>query len=419
MKNELRNKIESVYGNDPVEIKYQLNRYEKLRTLFQQLYSIPQYHIFSVPGRTELSGNHTDHNRGRVLAASINLDTIGIASKSDSNKAIVYSDEYQKYFEIDINDLTPREEEQHTTGALIRGIIGGFQERGYRTGGFVGYIQSNVPIGSGLSSSASVEILIGSILNALYNNGTLDLIEIAKIGQYAENEYFRKPCGLMDQIACAVGGVVEIDFQDPDQPIIEEVGLALDTYKYRMVIIDTGSDHADLTPDYASVRHEMISVAKVFGKHYLRDITKDEIIESVPKLRRRLGERAILRAMHYFDENERVKQQIECLKQNQFDEFLKLVNESGRSSMQLLQNIYSPQNPNEQPVTLAISLTEDFLNKIGEGAVRIHGGGFAGTIQVFLPSVHIREYQTSMEKIYGMGCVKILEIRKHGIAKLL
>jgi galactokinase len=419
MKNILKDTIESVYGNDPGDIEYQVSRYDRLQTIFQQLYSIPQYHILSAPGRTELSGNHTDHNRGRVLAASINLDTIGIASKSDSNKAIVYSDEYQKYFEIHINDLTRREVERHTTGALIRGIIRGFQDRGYQTGGFAALVQSDVTIGSGLSSSASIEILIGSILNVLYNNGTVDVIEIAKIGQYAENEYFGKPCGLMDQIACAVGGVVEIDFQDPDRPIIEEVRLALDTYKYRMVIIDTGSNHADLTADYAAVRQEMISVANVFGKNYLRDVTKGEIIDSVPKLRQRLGERAILRALHYFDENERVKQQIECLKQNQFDEFLKLVNESGRSSLQLLQNIYSSQNPKEQPVTLAISLTENFLNKIGEGAVRIHGGGFAGTIQVFLPVRYIREYQRSIEKIFGAGCARTLDIRKHGIVKLL
>lgn len=417
-KEQLISIFQKIYGKDQETLDKQLKRYETLADLFHEKFSREDVHYFSTPGRTEIGGNHTDHNFGRVLAGSVDLDSVALVAQNDTGVVTIYSMGYEGAFIVDLSDLAVRGEESETTNALIRGIAARFDDLGYKIGGFDAYITSSVLSGSGLSSSASIEVLIGSIFNALFNENKISSEELAIIGQYAENNYFGKPCGLMDQVACAMGGIVTIDFKDPAQPIIEKVDFDFEAQNYNLLVVDTGGSHADLTADYAAVPTEMKSVAEALGAQVCRELSMDQLLPEIAKLRSSLGDRSVLRAYHFLLENERVVSQVSALKNNDFDGFLELIKESGNSSFRWLQNIYSPKNPGEQGVSLALALSEKYISDVQEGACRVHGGGFAGTIQVFLPSSLISEYIEMMESVYGEGSVSVLKIRPIGTLHL-
>jgi galactokinase len=410
--------FQKIYGKEEETLDKQLKRYEDLKGLFHGKFQQEEIQYFSTPGRTEIGGNHTDHNFGRVLAGSVDLDSVAVVSENETGIVTMYSVGYEGGFIVDLSNLAVQNEERETTNSLIRGIAARFNELGYKIGGFDAYITSSVLGGSGLSSSASIEVLIGSIFNALYNDNKISSEELAIIGQYAENNYFGKPCGLMDQVACAMGGIVTIDFKDPSQPIIEKVDFDFDAQKFKLLVVDTGGSHADLTSDYAAVPTEMKSVAEALGARVCRELTMEQFIPAIAKLRSEVGDRSVLRAFHFLQENERVVSQVSALKSNDFTGFLELIKESGNSSFRWLQNIYSPQNPGEQGVSLALALSEKYISDVKEGACRVHGGGFAGTIQVFLPSALISEYIEMMESVYGEGSVTVLKIRPIGTLHL-
>ncbi len=406
--------LESLYGKDKKVIAKQLNRYVKLLDSFNDKFPQNEVYLFSTPGRTEISGNHTDHNLGRVIAASVNLDSIAVVSKNDSKKITIYSKGYSEPFEVSLESLSKIRQEEGTTNSLIRGIAARLVELNYNIGGFNCVMTSDVLPGSGLSSSASVEVLIGNIFNSLFNDGEIKNEDLAVIGQWAENNYFGKPCGLMDQMACAVGGIIAIDFKNPNNPQIEKVNFNLESHGYKMLIVDTGGNHKDLTEDYSSIPAEMKSVAKVLNKNVLRDVETDLFFSNLKVIRKKVGDRAALRAFHFITENERVVKQIELLRKNDFPMFLKYVNDSGSSSFKWLQNIYSTKNIKEQSIAVSLALTERFIGEKGEGACRVHGGGFAGTIQVFLPGKYVEEYKNYIESVLGKGTVMVLQIRSQG-----
>lgn len=407
--------LTKLYGKN--EVEFQKKRYEKLVSLFNKSFMSSPELFFSSPGRTEVGGNHTDHNHGRVIAASINLDAICAVSKTDDMRVSLYSDGFKEPFVVDLQNLSFVQNEVGTTSSLIRGIAKGFEERGLKFGGFNAYMTSYVLVGSGLSSSASVEVLIGKIFGYLYNQNKVDAETIAIVGQYAENKYFGKPCGLMDQMACATGGIITIDFENPAKPKHEKLKVDFNKSGYGLLIIDTGGSHADLTDDYASIPSEMKSVAKFLGKNVCREVSSDELLKNITKIRKKLGDRAFLRAYHFVNENERVVKQVSALKKNNFDEFLKLVNESGNSSFRWLQNIYSTKNVNEQSVSVALSLAEKFIQKFG-GACRVHGGGFAGTIQVFIPKKMAEKFVDSISVAFPKDSIKRMSIRNYGVVCL-
>lgn len=409
-----------IYGQDRNVIEYQGSRYREILRKFRELFpeSGDKAQFFSTPGRTEVGGNHTDHNHGRVLAAGVSLDSVAAAARSGDSIITVYSKGYEDSFIVDTDDLEMREQEKETTTALIRGIAARFKELGYRVGGFNAYISSDVLGGSGLSSSASIEVLLGTILSYLYNDGKVDEKLLAMIGQNAENLYFGKPCGLMDQMACAVGGFVTIDFKEAKNPIVKKIDFDFESQNYSLLVVDTGGNHADLTEDYASIPAEMKAVAKALGVEVCRDLTKEELIANIPFLRKKGNDRAILRAMHFLNEDHRVSKQVEALENGHFEEFLSLIKESGNSSWKWLQNCYTTHNPLEQGITLSLALTEDFIKAIGKGACRVHGGGFAGTIQVFLPSEYVDDYVSEIEPIFGRDSVTVLSIRPFGTIRV-
>ena len=367
--------------------------------------------LFSAPGRTEIGGNHTDHQHGHVLCASVNLDMLACAAPNGQNMIRIRSEGYP-VLEVELDDLLPREEEAGSSAALVRGVAAKIVQRGYTVGGFDACITSDVLSGSGLSSSAAYEVLIGTILNHFFCGDALDAVEIAKIGQYAENVYFGKPCGLMDQMASSVGGVVSIDFTDTAAPLVERVEYDFMQADHALCIIDTGSCHADLTEDYAEIPREMKQVAAYFGKEYLRQVPQAQFEQSVRALREVCGDRAVLRAMHFYGDDARARQEAEMLRQGDFEGFLALVNESGLSSATLLQNIYTCNEPKQQAVSLALAVGRSLLN--GTGAIRVHGGGFAGTIQAFVPMDKLEVFRTGMENLLGRGACYILRIRPVG-----
>jgi len=403
-----------LYSHETSIIQKQIERYTVLINTFQSHFSNDDIHLFSTPGRTEIGGNHTDHNAGRILAAAINLDSVAVASKMDDQKVTLYSEGFDKPFIVQLNDLNPQDNEKESTQSLIRGIAARFQALGFKIGGFSACITSDVLVGSGLSSSASVEVLIGTIFNAFYNQNKISPKELAMIGQYAENVFFGKPCGLMDQTTCAVGGIVTIDFRDAEHPEVQKVAFDFNAQNTSILVVDTGGNHADLTEDYAAVPNEMKSVAKKLGGQVVRDICADDLIAATPKIRAEVGDRAILRALHFLGDNQRVVDQVEALQQNNFDRFLQLVNDSGNSSFKWLQNVYTTKNVFEQGVSLALALTENYIRKAGKGACRVHGGGFAGTIQVFLHNDFVQDYIQLMESVFGKGSVQVLTVRPVG-----
>ncbi len=413
-KNALNEFILSIYDADKstdYEARY-LSLIEKFITKFEGKENLK---LFSVPGRTELGGNHTDHGNGRVLAAAVNLDIISAAELNGENEIVLYSDGYGEVYSVKLNSIGKRDEEAGTSSALIRGVADYLLEKGFEIGGFNAYVQSDVLNGAGLSSSAAFEILIGMIFNVLFNENKIPAITLAKAGQFAENNYFGKPCGLMDQIACASGGIVAIDFENNENPAVEKIDFNFTKHGYKLLIVNTGGNHAKLTEEYAAIPDEMNRVAEILGKRTIREISRAELLEKLAEVRKKAGDRAVLRALHFINENERVARQTEALKNLEFNDFLKLVAESGDSSFMLLQNIVSVSNSKDQGVALALALSNEFLKERGiTGASRVHGGGFAGTIQVYLPKERIAEYKSFLEPVFGKGCVIEAEIRTAG-----
>ena len=393
-------------------------RYTKAINEFTALYGDGrELGIYTVAGRSELSGNHTDHNHGCVVAASISLDIIAIASATDDGIVRVKSEGFPEDI-VDINAYNaPVESKFGTSESIIAGMCAGFRKNGHKTGGFVAYTTSSVLKGSGLSSSAAFEDMIGTIESHLYNDGRVDNVEIAKLAQYSENVFFGKPCGLMDQVACAYGGAVAIDFRDTKNPIITSIPFDFTGAGYNLCIVSTGGNHADLTDDYASVPAEMKAVAAYFGKEVLRDTDEDKVIAHIPALREKFGDRAILRALHFFDENKRVEAQKNALLSGDIDTFFENVKASGRSSFCYLQNVYTTKNVTEQGLSLALCLAEKLLSG-KRAAWRVHGGGFAGTIQAFIKTEDVPEFKTLMDSCFGEGACMVLNIRPVGAARV-
>lgn len=399
--------FEVLYG----DVSAARKRYADAVDSFENLYGTRDVRLFSAPGRTEVGGNHTDHQHGCVLAGSVNLDVIAVVAATDDGTVRVKSEGYDEDV-ISLSELTASESEYGRASALIRGMCAEFKKGGYKIGGFVAYTTSNVLKGSGLSSSAAFEVLIGNILSGLYNDGSVDNVEIAKIAQKAENIYFGKPCGLLDQMASSVGGFTAADFKDPENPVIEKVNYDIAAHGLKLVIVNTGGNHADLTNDYADITVECRKVSEFFGKKVLRDVDVDTFYASVGKLRAEVGDRAVLRAIHFFNDNDRAVKEKEALKEGRLDDFLKLSKDSGRSSFEYLQNVYSLSAPTEQGLSLALALAEKVLGE--KGAFRVHGGGFAGTIQSFVPDELLDEYLSTMRSAFGDDSCYVLNIRPIG-----
>lgn len=408
--------LADIYGNEKDIIQAQCDRYCNAIAQYTGLFGEGDIDIYSAPGRTEICGNHTDHQNGTVLAASINLDAIAIVGKSDNSVVDFVSEGYSP-IHCDISDLTICEEEKETTTALIKGVIKGLQDRGFQTGAFKAYVTSDVLSGSGLSSSAALEAILGTIQSGLFNNMSISPVDIAIIGQYAENVYFGKPCGLMDQIACSVGDFAFIDFAVPGKPVVNKINYDILAKGYRLCIVDTKGSHANLTDDYAAIPREMKQVSDFFGKELLYQITLDEFISALPKLYGSVDDRAILRAYHFLTETERVKKASFALKEDRFEDFLSIIKESGNSSFKYLQNVYSSKYPDQQPVPTVLAMSEYYLGN--NGVCRIHGGGFAGTIQAFVKEDAVDGYKAFMETLLGEGSCHVLRIRKQGGIKVL
>ncbi|NLZ46065.1 MAG: galactokinase [Clostridiales bacterium] len=406
-------KLVDIYGKDLVD--FQKKRYEKAIENFKALYGNIPFRIFSAPGRTEVGGNHTDHNHGKVLAAGVSLDVIAIVGTCDNNAIQIKSEGFPEDI-VDISNLEVVKTDINSSASLIRGVADGFFKNGYSIGGFKAYTTSNVLKGSGLSSSAAFEVLVGTILNYLYNNAEVSPVKIAQIAQYAENVHFGKPSGLMDQMASSVGSFITIDFADTENPIVNSVSFDFSKVGYNLCIVDTKGNHADLTPEYASIPTEMKSVAGCFQKNYLREITKDQLLENIVEVRQKCGDRAVLRALHFFDDNQRVEREFLALSEGRFDDFLTEVNNSGNSSYKYLQNIYAPSAPHEQGLSIGLYNAQSILD--GEGACRVHGGGFAGTIQAFVPNSKLDKFKTEMDRIFGEDSCHVLSIRPVGGAEI-
>lgn len=371
--------------------------------------------VFSAPGRTEIGGNHTDHQRGRVLAGSVNLDVIAVVSENGENRVRIKSEGYPMD-SVNTEHLDANSAEKNTSLSLIRGILGKFEKLGCRVGGFDAYTTSNVLSGSGLSSSAAFEVLVGTIVNSLFRGGA-DAVKIAQIGQFAENVYFGKPCGLMDQAASSVGGLISIDFYNAERPLVKKIDFDFTGCGYSLFIIDTAGSHADLTPDYAAIPAEMKQVAAFFGKEVLSEVDEADFFASLKLLRAKMGDRCILRAIHFFAENKRVAEETAALESGNFPAFLKLVRESGYSSYMYLQNVFSPSHVQQQGVSVVLALCERLLG--AGGAYRVHGGGFAGTVQSFVPTEYAIRFTQEMEAMIGPGRCHLLSIRPEGGVRIL
>ncbi len=401
--------IKELYGSENEAA--QTERYKKAIEKFKELYGDCEYRIFSASGRTEVGGNHTDHNFGKVLAAGVSLDVIAIVKKTADSIIEVKSEGFPKDV-VDLNDLSVHKNEKEDSSALIRGVAAGFKNKNYGIGGFKAYTTSNVLKGSGLSSSAAFEVLIGTILNYLYNDLKATNVEIAQIAQYAENVYFGKPSGLMDQMASSVGSFITIDFKDTENPIFEKIDFDFAKCGHSLCIVDTKGSHENLTPEYAAIPKEMKAVAGYFGKDVLREITLSDVLENITALREKLGDRAVLRSLHFLNENETVEREAKALQSGDFKAFLKEVTKSGNSSYKYLQNIYANNDPKEQGLAIGLNLAEMVLD--GEGACRVHGGGFAGTIQAFVPNDKLNVFKETLNNCFGDGSCHVISIRPVG-----
>lgn len=399
-----------LYGEDQLE--RQKARYAAAEEGFVKEFGAQDgIRVFSAPGRTEVSGNHTDHNNGKVLAAAVNLDIIAYTVPTDDGIITVKSEGYP-LFTVDTKELEPKEDEKDSTPALVRGVAAGLANNGLKIGGFKAYMTSDVMKGSGVSSSAAFEVLVASILSGLYNNNAVSAVKAAQISQYAENVYFGKPSGLLDQMAASVGGFVFVDFQKTQYPIIVPIEFNISKYGYTLCIVDTKGSHADLTPEYAAIPVEMKSVAAALGKTVLREADEEGFFANIAELRKKCGDRAVLRAAHFFDENRRVEKAADALKSGDIDTFLEAIKASGNSSYKFLQNVYANKSPEEQGVAIGLYTAERVLG--GKGASRVHGGGFAGTIQAFVPNELLDEFVKAENSVFGEGSCHKLFIRPVG-----
>lgn len=400
-----------LYGSDKAEEN--IGRYQDMIGKFQKKYGDKDILMFSSPGRTEISGNHTDHNHGKVLAGSINLDCIGIAAVNDTSRINLVSETFDQEFSISLDELEPSENKAGTED-LIKGILQGFKEFGYKIGGFDAYITSNVISSAGVSSSAAFEMLICSMVNTFFNEGRMDTVNYAHIGKYSENVYWDKASGLLDQMACAVGGLITIDFFDPANPVVEKINFDFASQNHSLIIVQTGRGHADLSADYSSVPLEMKKVAEYFGKEVCAQITEEQVIGHLQEIREFAGDRSVMRALHFFEENKRVEAEVAALKEGRFEDFLAGITASGNSSWKWLQNCYTNSAYQEQGISVALALTELFIQKKQKGACRIHGGGFAGVIMAMLPNDIVDEYIAYIEKALGEGSAYRMNIRPYG-----
>ena len=403
--------LTELYGADQVE--EQRGRYRELLEGYRDKFGDGEVKFFSSPGRTEISGNHTDHNHGKVLAGSINLDCVGVAAVNHSSKVKIVSTTFGQEFTVDLNNLAPSRRKSGTED-LVKGLLKGFQESGYEVGGFNAYITSNVISAAGVSSSAAFEMLLCSMLNTFFNEGRMDTVAYAHVGKYAENHYWDKASGLLDQMACAVGGLITIDFMEPSDPKVEKIDFDFGSQNHSLIIVQTGRGHADLSADYSAVPSEMKKVAEFFGKDYCSEITEKDVIDNLAEVRKYAGDRSVLRALHFFEENKRVENMVKALKEDRFDVFLENITASGNSSWKWLQNCYTNSNYQEQGITVALALTELFIADKGRGACRVHGGGFAGVIMAMLPNDLVDEYVEYIEKALGKGNAYRMSIRPHG-----
>lgn len=401
----------ALYGADQVQA--QKERYGELLKGYEKKFGDGDVKLFSSPGRTEISGNHTDHNHGKVLAGSINLDCVGVAAVNHSSRVHIVSVTFGQEFVIDLNDLEPSPRKAGTED-LVKGLLKGFEESGYQVGGFNAYITSNVISAAGVSSSAAFEMLLCSMLNTFFNEGRMNTVAYAHVGKYAENRYWDKASGLLDQMACAVGGLITIDFMEPAEPKVEKIDFDFSSQNHSLIIVQTGRGHADLSADYSSVPGEMKKVAQYFGKEYCSEITEEEVIANLQKVRAFAGDRSVLRALHFFEENKRVETMVNALKEGHFDVFLENITASGNSSWKWLQNCYTNSSYQEQGITVALALTELFIAEKGRGACRVHGGGFAGVIMAMLPNDLVDEYTAYIEKALGEGSAYRMTIRPYG-----
>ena len=411
---DVKAQLRYLYGDDENQLKRQQERYTALVRRHAELFGEREgVQLISAPGRTEIGGNHTDHNHGRVLAAAVNLDALCAVSPRDDLTVRFHSEGYAPV-EIDLSDLSVRPDEKGATAALIRGVAAGMKQAGYRIGGFDAAVTSTVAGGSGLSSSAALEVMLTGVLDGLYNQFDMPYVLRAKISQQAENKWFGKPSGLLDQMASAAGGLVTVDFRDTDHPKVEALSYNFAMKGYALVVVATGGSHANLTDQYAAIPAEMKSVAECFGQSELRGLTATQLADRIDQLRTQVSDRAILRAFHFIQEDARVPEQVAALKEDRIGDFLRLVRESGRSSYMYLQNIYA--DPGDQSLSLALCLAAGtlFLN----GAWRIHGGGFAGTTLNFVPLDQVRQFVVMMEKAFGQNACKVLNIRPAGAARI-
>lgn len=408
--------LKAVYVTDDA-VRVQRDRYAEAFNAFGELFGYDRdVSIMSAPGRTEVCGNHTDHNNGKVLAASINLDAIAVVSKNEDNIIRVKSKGHRMNV-VNLSDLTPKEENFGDSTSLVQGVAAGLKNLNFDVKGFDAVTTSDVMGGSGLSSSAAFEVLLGTVISYMFNDGKISAVDIAKVAQYSENTFFGKPCGLLDQMASSVGTFVTIDFESTSNPVINKVNFDFSKSGHSLCIVDTGGNHSDLTDDYAAVREEMASVAKELGKNVLREIPYEDFLKAIPDLKDKVNDRALLRAIHFYNENIRVEKAIAALENNDFEEFKKIIIESGQSSFMLNQNVYTPKNPTEQKLSLALAVSENILK--GKGAWRVHGGGFAGTIQAFVPNSLLDTYKSTMEDIFGKDSCYVLIIRPVGGTKVI
>ena len=396
-------------------LDYQRERYVKAINKYVSLYGDTDVEIYSAPGRSEVGGNHTDHQHGCVLAAAVNLDAIAVVGRVD-NKIKVLSDDFD-IAPINLEDLEIKKAEEGTSEALIRGVCARLKELGYNVGGFNAFITSDVLMGAGLSSSAAFETIIGTIISGLYNDMTIDPVVIAQVGQYAENVYFGKPCGLMDQCASSVGSLINIDFNDVAKPIVNRVDVDFSKFGHSLCIVDTKGSHADLTDEYAAIPMEMKKVANYFGKEFLREVDEEDFFNDIAGARKACQDRAVLRAIHLFEENKRVDQEVKALNNSDFETFKKVVKESGDSSYKFLQNVYANCDVQNQSVSIGLAMSEKIIGR--NGVCRVHGGGFAGTIQAFVKDEFVTAYKTEIERVFGKGSCHVLKVRKYGGKKVI
>lgn len=409
--------LETLCGSPDLLEHYRNRLLSAIDAFAEQFGADREIAIFSAPGRTELGGNHTDHQRGHVLAASVNLDVVAIVARREDAVIQVQSEGFPLDV-VSLEELQPQTEKEPDAAELIRGVVARFGQLGYPlTTGFDAYTTSQVMKGSGMSSSAAFEVLLGNICNTLFAKNHFTAVELAEIGQYAENVYFRKPCGLMDQMASSVGGAVAIDFAAAHSPVVQTVAYDFTQSGYALCIVDTGGNHADLTAEYAAIPAEMHSVAAHFGKDVLSEVRAEQMMQAIPELRQTCGDRAVLRAMHFYREDKRAQGESDALERGDFEAFLHLVQNSGQSSYCMLQNVYPSSAPENQPISIALALGSAILG--GRGAIRVHGGGFGGTIQAFVPMVLLSQFCEGMETYLGTGCCHVLQIRPVGGVTIL